>query len=485
MRRLSEWSQPTLPQPPPYSLRNAARVIGPAAILLGLSLGAGDWILGPAIAARHGVTVLWISTASVVLQALLNTEMARYTLATGEPIFAGFMRTPPATSVWAWTYVVLHSIQTVWPGWALAAATALCAAFLGRLPRDEDRVAVQALGYVTLLAAVGTALLGARTHRALERVEWVMTAVILGFLLLVGIFFVPWTRWLDVAAGFVSPLVDDRLLPDDLDWTLLAAFAAYAGAGGTINATLTYWLRDKGFGMAGTVGSVPTRVSGPKMLLSQEGGLFALSPENLVKWHGWWRYMRAGLWYVWTVGRLTGMGLTVLVTVHFVERGSEIGSLGVGAVLAHALERHGLLLWFWSLLAGFWILFWNQLGIVEGFARSATDMLWTASPRLRAWRGGKPRAIYHAALALFALGSGALMTLTSPFKLILIGANVAALNLAILSAHTLWVNRALLPRELRPSLWREAGVAACGVFFAWLVAKAFTHPAQLRSLFSP
>ena len=42
--------------------------------------------------ARWGPEILWICTVSVLLQALLNTEMARYTLATGEPIFAGFMR---------------------------------------------------------------------------------------------------------------------------------------------------------------------------------------------------------------------------------------------------------------------------------------------------------------------------------------------------------------------------------------------------------
>ena len=95
-------------------------MIGPAAVLLAVSVGAGEWLLGPAAAARYGATILWITTASVVLQTLLNTEMARYTLATGEPIFTGFMRTAPGPTFWGWAYAWLHFLQIGWPGWALA-----------------------------------------------------------------------------------------------------------------------------------------------------------------------------------------------------------------------------------------------------------------------------------------------------------------------------------------------------------------------------
>ena len=60
---------------------------------------------------------------------------------------------------------------------------------------------------------------------------------------------------------------------------------------------------------------------------------------------------------------------------------------------------------------------------------------------------------------------------------------MAALNFVVLSLHTLWINRALLPRELRPSLWRELGVLACGIFFAILLIKAFLEPGRLSELF--
>jgi hypothetical protein len=56
--------------------------------------------------------------------------------------------------------------------------------------------------------------------------------------------------------------------------------------------------------------------------------------------------------------------------------------------------------------------------------------------------------------------------------LILIGANVAAANFAILSVHTVRLNRALLPEPLRPPRWREAVVLGGGLGFAALAGRA-------------
>jgi hypothetical protein len=60
---------------------------------------------------------------------------------------------------------------------------------------------------------------------------------------------------------------------------------------------------------------------------------------------------------------------------------------------------------------------------------------------------------------------------------------VGALGFVVLSTHTLYVNRTLLPRALRPALWQEAGVVACALFFAWLVAQALSRPHDVLALF--
>ena len=85
-------------------------------------------------------------------------------------------------------------------------------------------------------------------------------------------------------------------------------------------------------------------------------------------------------------------------------------------------------------------------------------------------------------LGTFAVAGGAALSLGDPLKLVLIGANVGALGFVMLSVHTLWANRRLLPRALRPSLWREALVVACGLFFAMLVARVLARPLDLIAL---
>ena len=482
MSHLPAWQQGDLPHPPASSVRKAVRVIGPGTILLGLSLGAGDWLLGPAVAVKHGPALLWVCTVSVILQALLNTEMARYTLATGESIYTGFMRTPPGPRFWARVYACLNLVQLGWPGWAAAGGSALAGLFLGRTPHGEDREVVLILGYFLFLASVVVALPDARTQRRIERAEWFVLGFILLVLLGVGIFLVPYDVWARVTSGFVSPLLGRPALPDEVDWLLLAAFAVYSGAGGVINATLTQGLREKGFGMAGTIGLTPTSIGRETTPLPREGAIFPITEPNLAKWQEWWYYLRTDLWFLWTPGCLIALALPVLLAVAFVAPRTDMGGPGTGAVLAQALgKHHGLLLGLLTLSIGLWILVSTQLGVTSGFAKSVTDILWTSGARPRA--AANASRLYYSVLAVFALAGCLVLPLADPLSLILIGANLAGLNFVILAFHTLWVNRRLLPPELQPARWREVAVAACGLFFGALAARVMSQPEQIGALF--
>jgi hypothetical protein len=484
MTLLPAWRGAELPHPPSYNLLNALRVIGPGAILLGLSLGSGDWLLGPVVVTRHGASLLWICTASVLLQAALNAEMARYTLATGEPIWSGFLRTRPGPGFWAWAYSGLHLLQLGWPGWALAGGASAAAIFLGRPPRDEDQAVVLLLGYLVFGAAIGATLLGRRGQDALWRADRFFLVGTLLYLAALAFTLVPWPTWTATAKGFVAPLAGEPPPPGDLDWLLLAAFAAYSGAGGVVNASLTHWLRDKGFGMASIASGAPIQVAGHHLHLVSEGAQVEPSPDNLEKWRQWWRFLGLHLGVLWVLGPLAAMALPVLLTVQFVPRGANVlGSAAPIALARGLLEAGDLWLWFPTLIAGFWIFFSTQRGVAEGFARSVTEILWAGSDRARSWSGERAPRLYHGVLAIFALTGALALTMGDPLRLILIGANVGALGFVVLSAHTLLANRALLPRAFRPALWQEAGVVACGLFFAWLVARALWRPLDVLALF--
>ncbi len=71
-------------------------VVGPGVIVLGASIGSGEFLLGPAGFVKHGLTLLWINGIAIFFQTIFNTEVMRYVVATGEPVVTGFMRTPPS-----------------------------------------------------------------------------------------------------------------------------------------------------------------------------------------------------------------------------------------------------------------------------------------------------------------------------------------------------------------------------------------------------
>src|SRR5574339_498103 len=95
---LPVWVPADLPEAPRPKGLGWLAAVGPGVIVLGVSIGSGEFLLGPAVFVKYGLTLLWVTTISVILQTIFNTELMRYTLATGEPIFTGCMRCRPTST---------------------------------------------------------------------------------------------------------------------------------------------------------------------------------------------------------------------------------------------------------------------------------------------------------------------------------------------------------------------------------------------------
>jgi Mn2+/Fe2+ NRAMP family transporter len=462
---LPEWGEQELPAPPPYSTRSALKLIGPAAIALGTAIGSGEWLLGPAVTAKYGAALLWVATVSIVLQVILNQEMMRYTIATGEPIFTGFLRSKPGPLFWGSIYTVLMFLQIGWPGWALSGATAIVAAFKGSIPGEADKQLVLNWGYVTFFLSIAIIATGGKIEKTLERVQWFMIAWILIFLLIVGVFFTSMAVWGKVFFGYVG--IGGTPIPRKEDWALLASFAAFAGMGGLGNGTLTNWVRDKGWGMAATVGHISGLVGGRQVELSQVGNRFRLSPESLTRFREWMKYVRFEQAWIFGAGCFLGMGLPALMTLQFVPPGADItGQWGTATYQADGLRRaFGQTAWFLTLLNGFWILFSTQLGNTDIFCRTVTDILWSSHPRIQQYAKNDVRRVYFATLFAFTLFGMWAIRQATPGQLILMSASIAVFNFIIMALHVIYVQRRFLPPELRMSRLREGLILCFVVFF--------------------
>lgn len=448
-------------------------VVGPGVIVLGVSIGGGEFLLGPAAFVRHGLSLLWVVPIAVVLQTLFNTEVMRYTMATGEPIFTGFMRTRPSSTAWAWVYAVLYFLQIGWPGPAGTAAAAIFFLFAQRLPGAEDATTIYYIGVTAYLVCVGVLSIGRRVERTLELLNWVLVVFILGGFLILAIVFVPPRTWLAAITGLAGFDLERGAFdwfPVGADLVLLGGLVAYSGSGGVVNLTLSNWARDKGYGMAAHAGYIAAAIGGRKVNLAHSGFTFASGVESMRRWQGWWRLVRVDQWGVFCVGAILGMLLPALLYVTFIPRGSNIQNLAISAALASAIGASaGAMLAGLIAFLGAWLLFKTQLDLLEGMVRVMTDILWTGSRRVREWRGGDVRAVYYSVMAAVVVWAAIALRLAQPIVLLLIAANVAGVVFVIASLHVLYINTRLLPEHVRPPLWRRAALVGMAVFYAFFV----------------
>ncbi|MGE0406466.1 MAG: Nramp family divalent metal transporter [Candidatus Korobacteraceae bacterium] len=468
---LEPWKLSELPEPPRPKGFAWLNVVGPGVIVLGLSIGGGEFLLGPAAFVRYGMSLLWITLISVFFQTIFNTELMRYTVATGEPVFTAFMRTRPSSSFWAWFYSGLYFLQTGWPYSTGLSAGAIFFLIFRRLPAAEDASTVYGIGVASFMLCVVILLNGRRIERTLELLNWVMVVCILGGFLILAIAFVPGTTWAAAIVGFVGfdlPNGSFNFVPPGVDFFLIAALVGYSGAGGAVNLTLANWARDKGYGMGQQMGYIPAAVGGQKVNLAHTGFIFTPNAANMKCWEGWWRIIRADQWGVFFSGALIGMVLPAVLYLTFLPRGTNIQGLGISATLASSIgARAGTLVAGIVAVLGAWLLFKTQLDILEGMVRAITDILWTGSKRLRSWRGGDVRVIYYGVLCAIALWGIIALRLAAPIILIQIAANVAAVILCVGALHVLYVNTRFLPRELRPPAWRRFLLVTMSVFYGF------------------
>jgi hypothetical protein len=508
--QLPDWEVANLPEPKPLGWRNLAGFIGPGIVMCGIQIGGGEWLFGPAITAKYGGGLMWIATIAILCQVFYNVECGRYALYTGEPVFTGFMRTPPSPMFWIGVALLL-SLSALIPGLSTNAAVLITALYYDRPPTPDDAWLINTIAFVLLGAVVLPVLLGGKVYNTLQ---WVMTAkvfIVLGFCLVVGLLFVSRQGWADIFSGFFEfgnvPVSDGNGGEKVVNafghywefgiWPVVAlaniaqvgAFAGYAGGGGLSNSTYSNFVRDKGWGMGGQVGAIASAVGGRNITLSHVGKVFPLTEENLRRWKGWWKYILSDQFLVWAPGCFMGMALPALLSIEFAAHSPMFGKdlpysqpLIAADGLRHAPELAGDLsqwLWLGALFVGLMVFLPSQMSIVDDVARRWTDILWTGSRRVReTMQPDQVRWIYYAILAGYVVWSFlvAAIFLTfgdAPTLMVTVIANLNNVALGLTSFHVLWINRTLLPPQLRPRWFNQLGIACCGVFYFGIAGLVF------------
>lgn len=435
-------------------------MIGPGILMAGANIGGGEWLLGPEVTARYGGSILWIATLAILGQVFYNLEVMRYALYCGEPMFVGYFRLFPGPLFWTGLYLAFDFVG-IWPYLASNAAVPFAAIILGRLPTEADACLVRGLSYAVFLGAYIPVLFGRKIYNAIQFVMIVKAVLVLGYLLVVNLF---WNQgaWGEAFSG----LFKFGTLPPNMDWATVAAFAGIAGAGGLSNMQFSNYVREKGWGMGGQVGAIPSVFGGKTIALSHVGKVFPITPESLNRWRGWFRHIAREQIFIWVPACILGATLPAMLSLGFLPRGTTVKGWEGAAMTAKGLAEHsGPAFWYLTLTCGLLVLAPSQITAMDGIVRRWVDVLWTGSRRLRHLDGHKVKYVYYSVLALYGVWGIIALALLNPAQIVKTVANFWNLALGFSAVQTLFANRRLLPPELRPRWFMELGVLYCGAFY--------------------
>jgi hypothetical protein len=458
------WATGQIPKAPVFRARNWTLLIGPGLMMAGANIGGGEWLFGPVVTAQYGGTILWIAMIAIAVQVVYNLAVMRYALYCGENIFVGFFRTPPGPGFWTIFYMTLD-LAGAWPYLASNAAVPLAAVLMGRLPGTEDAGFVKNLGYAIFLLAFVPLIFGGKIYTVLERILVAKLFIVLVYLGFIALFWVSWDTWKEIWSG----LFRFGALPSgELNWALIAGFAAIAGSGGLNNTSLSGYVRDKGWGMGETVGAIPSAIGGRTIRLSHTGKVFDEAvPENRARWTGWLRHIQRDQLALWAPACVLGMVLPAMMSYEFI-RGIKVNDQAAAALTAQAIaDQHGQVFWYLTLLCGFLIMAPTQVSQLDGIARRWTDVVWIGSRRLRHLEGNQAKYVYYGLLAAYGVwGLIALRITPSPLVLAIATGVMVNFAFAFSAIHSLWVNMTLLPAPLRPGWTIRIGLVAGALFYS-------------------
>jgi hypothetical protein len=273
---------------------------------MALAQGSGELIWWPYLIAKYGLTFLFLLIPACLLQYPINVEIGRYTLLTGESIFHGFIRLNRVFGILLW---ILMSVSFLWFGaFASAGGTALAA--LTHLPEGWDARSQSLFwGYcsigVFLAAIVFSKVVYVLVERFMKMVAVTTVAGLLWACLQTEVIAaVP-----DFLRGLLGPTAPLPRPWEPQDATKLLTAIAFAGLGGFWILFYSYWLRDKGVGMAVHMGKITGPIAGKPEVITSDGFLPDALPENEDRWRKWQQFLRADV-LIGIVGNL----LTTLMT---------------------------------------------------------------------------------------------------------------------------------------------------------------------------
>ena len=428
-------------------LPNMLKALGPGVIFMALAQGSGELIWWPYIIAKYGLSFLFLLLPACLLQFPVTYEIGRYTVLTGESIFQGFIRLHRSFAFFLW---ILMTLSFLWFGAFAAAGGTSLAALTGFPAGWSPRGQTLFWGYASILGFLAAILLSKVIYQMVESFMWAVA-----LLTVVGLLWASANvEVLKAVPAFANGLIfPDLSLPrpwDPADATKLLTAITFAGLGGFWTLFYSYWVRDKGAGMAHYMGRLTGPITGKAEAIPASGFL-PIDDTGLAHMRRWRRYL------FWDVS--IGIGGNLLTTVMTCLLAYALlfpkGLLPQGYELAVVQSRFFEVSWgvlgktlFLIVAAAFLSDTW--LATADAVSRIHTDCLYAFFPKSQSV---SPRSWYLIFLFLLTGVTSATMGFAEPGPLILLSAVIGFIGTVLFSVALIFLNHVYLPRHL-PSVAR-------------------------------
>jgi Mn2+/Fe2+ NRAMP family transporter len=425
---------------PPREFLAIMKRIGPGMILAASIVGSGELIATTVLGAEVGYLALWIIIISCFLKPAIQSEMGRFTIATGKTGLAAFDLVPGprlgvSWVVWCWALMVLITMFQI--GAMFAGVAQVLVTVMPQLNMD--------MWVLVLLAGTLWLLLGG----GYERVEHLATLKVGLFTMLTFMSAMMLTSkpqyfsMQQLAEGFLFKLPGEGL-------TTAVAVFGITGVGAAELFMYPYWCVEKGY----------ARFTGPR----------DSSPEWKARAFGWIKVMNVDI--------IASMIIYTVATLAFYLLGA--GVLHSQGLLPKGNEMIAVLSRMYTETLGPWALYFFYAGAIATlygtiFAATAAnsrvyaDMVQLLGVYDRGdyatrvmWRKRFVVGLCLIPIALYFLR-------VDPSRMVKIGGIGQAMMLPLIAGGTLFLRQKHLPKAVLPSAWETISLWVASLFTIFMM----------------
>lgn len=417
---------------PPTRWRKRLRHLGPSVVISGAIVGSGEMILTSGLGAAAGFVMLWWVLLSCWIKSLIQAELARYTLVSGDTYVRAMNRLPFRIRIGRGHVSFAVAITLI----ALVPALLGMDGIIGGAGQALTLLvpAVPSTLAAGLLAVITIAVLTTGSYRILENVMLALVMIFTGATLVCAIL-MQGTEFAvtraELASGFMFSF------PPEFIVAAMAVYG-YSGVNSAETSAYQYWCVEKGY---------------PNFIGRSD------APGWETRARGWIKVMQTDVWVTLVLLTCATVPFYLLGAGVLKKLGREPDGLETISMLSEMFTQT---LGPWSLwlfgVGAFCILFSTMISFIAGEARYIPDYIMELGymerqnlAARRFWIRGYCTVIPIFCFAVY-------IWIQNPRLLITIGALVAGMLLPIQSGAVLWLQKKRMDPRIRPGRGIRAGI---------------------------